>query len=310
MKKKLSSLKKKIKNIIHYRKKKQFLLIRRPDKGIGLGSYILTNLGQIHYAVTNGMTPVIDMQNYENSYLEKDEVGKLNAWEFYFKQPAGLCINDIKLRNCKIVENAPVFMPCDSMDFLTNEKFVKYWQDFTKKYLILNDTTKLYIDELFKEISSNNSVRLLGVLCRGTDYVKTKPYGHSAQPEVDDVIAKAEEVMKEKCCDKIFLATEDISILSRFKAHFGEKVTYTEAMRYGDTLDKRLTEYSFNRQRDKYFKGREYLESLVILSKCQCLIGGRTNGTLCSLMMSNGFEYLYLWNIGRYGSDDKYLIRF
>ena len=46
---------------------------------------------------------------------------------------------------------------------------------------------------------------------------------------------------------------------------------------------------------------------MYLLSRCKALIGGRTNGTLAVYFMTNGFEnyeYVYLWNIGSYGTDD------
>ncbi|HOY39192.1 MAG: hypothetical protein KBB11_02315 [Bacteroidales bacterium] len=289
-------------------KPKPYLLIRRTDKNIGLGSYILLNLGHIHYAVENNMIPVVDMQSYPNTYLENHEVGKVNAWELYFRQPANIGVADVKLRDCRVVDTAPAFVPCDNMDFLTNHKLVQYWQKFTRKYLVLTKEIQAHMDEVYLNITGGSEKRILGVLCRGTDYLSTKPYGHPVQPEVDDVMAKAEQVMKQYNCSYLYLATEDKGILDRFREKFGDRLLYNSAMRYGDTQDKRLSEFRFNRDRDAYLKGLEYLESLVILSRCNCLIGGRTNGSLCALMMSEGYEYQYFWNLGRYRLDDKYSI--
>ncbi|HPG72660.1 MAG TPA: hypothetical protein PLM49_00105, partial [Bacteroidales bacterium] len=279
MKNLIKKIRRKTKKSFGHQSKKSYLIIKRSDQGIGLGSYILTNLGQMHYAFKNGMTPVIDMQSYLNSYLESNEVGKCNAWEFYFKQPAGIGLSQISLRDCETIDGAPVFLPYDSMDFLTNDNLVKYWQAFTKENLKLTDEMNIHINKTMNELFVQSNNNILGVLCRGTDYINTKPYGHPVQPSVYEVIAKAEEVIKTQGCSKVFLATEDASILNVFKECFKEKLIFTNAMRYGETQGKRLTAIRFNRERDKYFKGLEYLESIVLLSRCQCMIAGRTNGS-------------------------------
>lgn len=304
MKNLIKKIRRKTKKSFGHQSKKSYLIIKRSDQGIGLGSYILTNLGQMHYAFKNGMTPVIDMQSYLNSYLESNEVGKCNAWEFYFKQPAGIGLSQISLRDCETIDGAPVFLPYDSMDFLTNDNLVKYWQAFTKENLKLTDEMNIHINKTMNELFVQSNNNILGVLCRGTDYINTKPYGHPVQPSVYEVIAKAEEVIKTQGCSKVFLATEDASILNVFKECFKEKLIFTNAMRYGETQGKRLTAIRFNRERDKYFKGLEYLESIVLLSRCQCMIAGRTNGSLLALLMSEGYRYMYMWNKGRYGIDD------
>ncbi len=304
MKNLIKKIRRKTKKSFGHQSKKSYLIIKRSDQGIGLGSYILTNLGQMHYAFKNGMTPVIDMQSYLNSYLESNEVGKCNAWEFYFKQPAGIGLSQISLRDCETIDGTPVFLPYDSMDFLTNDNLVKYWQAFTKENLKLTDEMNIHINKTMNELFVQSNDNILGVLCRGTDYINTKPYGHPVQPSVYEVIAKAEEVIKTQGCSKVFLATEDASILNVFKECFKEKLIFTNAMRYGETQGKRLTAIRFNRERDKYFKGLEYLESIVLLSRCQCMIAGRTNGSLLALLMSEGYRYMYMWNKGRYGIDD------
>ena len=73
-----------------------FFVIRRAYCKVGLFSYVMTNMGLTDYALKKGYIPVIDMQNGRNTYLSEERVGKENAWEYFFKQPAGYTLQDIK----------------------------------------------------------------------------------------------------------------------------------------------------------------------------------------------------------------------
>ncbi len=74
---------------------KTFFVIRRASCKVGLFSHVMTNMGLLDDAVRKGYIPVIDMQNTDNTYLEPGQVGNVNAWEFYFRQPAGYGLEDI-----------------------------------------------------------------------------------------------------------------------------------------------------------------------------------------------------------------------
>ena len=70
----------------------KYLVIKRESKNapLGLFGYYITNLGWIEYALRKNMIPVIDMQNYQNSFHSTEEVGYVNAWEYFFEQPGGV----------------------------------------------------------------------------------------------------------------------------------------------------------------------------------------------------------------------------
>ena len=84
---------------------KTFYVIRRASCKVGLFSHVMTNMGLVKYALDRGYIPVIDMQNTKNTYLEPDQVGKVNAWEFYFEQPCGYSLRDIKKSKNVILSN-------------------------------------------------------------------------------------------------------------------------------------------------------------------------------------------------------------
>ena len=66
---------------------------------------------------------------------------------------------------------------------------------------------------------------------------------------------------------------------------------------------KGVPEYRISRENDYYLRGKEYLTTIVMLSRADCFIGGRTSGTVGMMLLSDGFEYSYVYNLGRYGMD-------
>ena len=67
--------------------KPTYYIIRPYYTGSGLFFNFVTTAGHIRYGLSKGWLPVVDMQNYNNAYLEPEKFGKENSWEYYFEQP-------------------------------------------------------------------------------------------------------------------------------------------------------------------------------------------------------------------------------
>ncbi len=280
---------------------KVFYVIRRATCKVGLFSFVMTNLGHIKFAIDHGYIPVIDMQNNANTYLEKNEIGKKNAWEFYFEQPCGYSLADISKSKNVILGSGlitdKIAFPSARMVYDENE--FNLWKGIFDQYLNITEEIKREVDRQFEQLFHNN--RVLGVLARGTDYTGTKPHKHPVQPETEQIISKSKEVMNLYKCDKIYLATEDEQIFCEFKRVFGDKLTAPDVKRYmtigAENINDVMCE---DRKCDKYLKGKEYLESILLLSKCNCLVAGNTGGTQGALLFSKGYEYKYIFDLGVY----------
>ncbi len=286
-------------NFNFFRRTKKFekplYIIRRRDGIVGLFSYFITDIGAIAYAHENNMLPVIDMQNTPNAYLYENEIGKINAWEYYFKQPAGISVNEAK--SCK-----KYYLSRDSIYFKRpniklNNDDLKYWRDIRRKYIKF---TAPVIDGVNKLENKFKNKKVLGVLLRGTDYTSLRPKGHPIQPEPEQVILKAREVMKEKNFNAVYLATEDKNIMLKFKNYFGENLLLPEQDFINYDGKGYLINYSGERQNDKYLRGLEYLISCVYLSRLNGFITSQTSGSTGIAVLSDGFEYLHVFNLGVY----------
>jgi hypothetical protein len=288
-------------------KDKIFYIISFPRGKDGLLFIILCNLAHISYSLNKGYIPVVDLQNYDNQYLDPGTLHNENSWEYYFDQPMGYTLKDIKNGKNIIISNK-LQMPhlqykIDFYIFNSSQR-LSYFRNIFKSYIKFNKTTSDFLSKEYRNILADKK-RVLGVLCRGTDYLLKRPAGHPRQPDPVEVIDMAKKIMSEKNCYYIYLATEDEEIYSLFKENFGDKLLINSQKRLAaKELDKiqYISQIESGRERDKYLLGLEYLSSLNLLSKCSCFIGGRTAGTIGVYLMTSGFEYDYIWDKGFYPS--------
>ena len=281
---------------------KVFYVVRRSGMKLGLFSIFNTHLARVDYALQNGMIPVIDMQNFNNSYLDEGEFAFVNAWEKYFEQPTEYSLKEVYASKNIILSDAgvPGVAPNNSMDFFSNYNGeLSYWRKKCREYIRLKPHVKETFEETYRNLFDEND-KVLGVLARGTDYVKLRPSKHPIQPTTEQLIEKADEVMQMYGCNKIFLATEDKEIADAFFAKFGNKCM-TNTQDYVDYKEGYLAEIKSENENGRYLRGFNYLITILILARCSCIVAGRTSGTVGAALMSDGWEYSHFFDLGYYG---------
>lgn len=285
-------------------------LIRRNDKVPGLASHIITNLGQTVACINNGYLPVIDTTYADNMFTGLSHERSVNAWELYFGQPFSTSLRDIAPdKEVTVLDGIPAFMPNYSMDCLMNPDLMTFWKSIVRKYmpfsLELNQSVVHHMDCL----PFNDGSKILGVLCRGTDYTNVRPHNHPVQPPPDAVLAKTHAYMDKYQCDYCYLATEDQEILQFFQKDLKNRLLTTQEIYYSSDVKDTINQINLAGSIDLHHKNIEYLTALTLLSKCQYFIGGRTSGTVVSLLFSDSFEKTCIWDLGRYGIDDSLTLR-
>lgn len=294
-------------NTIKFRRK--YCIIRRNDRIPGIGSHVITNLGQILFSLDSGYIPVIDTVNVDNIFTEISKTYSANAWELYFRQPMSVGLEAVRqATEIRYLDGIPAFKPDDSMDCLLNPNIMDFWRRMIKKYMQLSLEMEACIERCIQILPFHDGVRIAGVLCRGTDYVNIRPHGHPVQPSVDYISSEIEQIMEEQKCDYCYLVTEDQDIADILKRRFGSRLLMTQQIFYPSDSSDILTSINNKRNINAHQKNKEYLTALAILAKCQVFIGGRTSGTVTSFLLSDGFEKIQLWNRGRYGIDDLYTL--
>ena len=166
------------------------------------------------YATDNNMIPVVDMQTKKNIYLEDNEVGKVNAWDKYYEQPAGVSLEKaLNSENYILADPSQEWFVYLRIRRMTKEYLRTKYSQFIKLNKKTIDTCEKNLSSIFKGNYSPGK-RLLGICLRGTDYVL---FNHPVQPSVNEVVNEAMEKFKKYNCDYFYIATEDYDIWNKLK---------------------------------------------------------------------------------------------
>lgn len=220
--------------------------------------------------------------------------------QLFFEQPFSIPQDSAYTQNNSIAQGPyhPQFnTPYRHLD-------MKLWCKVYKRLVRLNTKTKQYVEDEYTSLFLEGA-RHLGVICRGTDYILLKPKGHPIQPTVSQVIERAKVLMELYRLDKIYLATEELSIYNEFNKVFPGQVIVNKRQYYDVIFNSKRMEHiyqvQFDRENDIYLKGLEYLSSLQLLSRCNVLLGGNCGGACAALYMNNmKYEHVELFNLGLY----------
>jgi hypothetical protein len=285
---------------------KTFYVIGVDEGWCGLFAIVTHQLTHIAYARERGYIPVIDLKNYHSQYLSFQDRFLYNSWEFFFEQPCNYNLQDIENAS-HVIHSISYFDPPDNQYVMPYEAIVfdfkkmQYWANLFKKYIRINSEVMNVIEERIKK-TFNDKTRILGVLLRGTDYLTLKPTKHPIQPELKDAVVKVKECLLQWKCNYIYVATEDADIYSSFENEFGDILIRDDSFRWTqkDLSGGKSNSNLFSSTINKKAEGIKYLTQICLLSKCTSFVGGNTRGTLGVLLMTEGFENQFVFDLGLY----------
>lgn len=254
--------------------------------------YLHNILSLMLYAMKHNYIPRIAINQGKSDIIQ---------WEWHFKQPFSESTQSMPVFPCP--RKATSFLP-HFMDIYSPE-MRNLWSTLYRQCIQVNEKTQGYFDQEYERIFSKHS-RILGVICRGTDYLTLKPAGHPVQPSVEEVISHCQEHMKQYSYDAIYLATEERQIRDAFCQAFPNMIlenkrSYYDDIYYNDQSIRYIKDVHFNRDNNNYWRGLEYFSSINLLSQCTSLIGGNCGGTLAAVLLNDGaYEYTHIFNLGLY----------
>lgn len=233
-------------------------------------------------AVSEGYLPQVNIMNSKG----------LNIWEMFFEQP----FPEISRAGKKVISfSERNFEAFPQWKDVYDSRMVRLYGNLYRDFVTLRPEAKAYIRNEMDHILGKG--KILGVLCRGTDYTRSKPKGHPVQPEPEEILEKAGELFAEKKYEYIYLATEDSQYDTLFRERFRNRLLINQRQYYDAKFDEKdlqlIKDVHFDRDNDDYLKGLEYLSSLFILAGCNGLAAGNCGGT----------EAAVFWNLGKY--EDK-----
>ena len=279
---------------------KKVYIIRCSNEKIGLFGLYNHVVHHLKKAEALDAYPVVDWQYYPNSgILDDDLVGKENAWEYFFEQPRGISLEDA-YKSWNVIMSTGEVM--GSWDEVWQEDELQHSHELIEKYIRLNQKNQKMLERKFVELNMHSS-RVLGVLCRGTDFAASKPKGHAICPSAEETIKKIEEMENQwKHFDRIFLATEDDYIFAKMKKQFEDKMIFCQHHRIQNASDKWLNELydSMDYRECKRKIMQEYLLSVYLLARCDALIAPVVGGTLGAMRIKGKYENVFLFQLGLY----------
>lgn len=276
---------------------KKYLILKMGDFLIstaGFGWYVLYMLRGIRIAIENDFIPVIDWQNCKIPQYSANKVGKENVWEYFFEQPCNVNLEQAyESDDFFVIDDVREIVSSVSFDM---EKFIDFhneevmeWRKYFQKYIRLKQKIKEYFEECGQQHLGNNSV---GVLARGTDYAELKPVGHAKHILSDEIFTYIDVLTG---YNRIFLATEDESILRKFESKYPGRIDTVKAKKYKNIGYNTL---NLIYKKDGYERDINYLYSIYMVSKCaSCIYSACGGGLMASLMRENqGTSYKFLYH--------------
>lgn len=263
---------------------KCFYLISKPIRAFnGIVSLLYMYLDLLVKTEGSELIPVIDLQSYKNQYLDDEEVGKINAWDKFFKPISDYSVNDV-------LESQNVILAYDEPGYLADfrQKYnISRMMEVYRKRIAFNEVTSKYIQQELELVLGKNK-NVIGVLYRGTDMTSLKLKKHMVQPTLSEICDKVVDFQKKYGCERVFVSTEDADALLFFKKIFADKLLYTNQKRYSNTGKDWIADIKNERENDAFLRGAEYLSTIYILSRCDYLVSGIVAGSFGALIMNNG----------------------
>lgn len=278
-----------------------FYVIRCPQEELGF--FGLFNYVVYHLKLAVGLKaePVVDWKYYPNNYVSEDYlVGKENMWEHFFCQTTDISIDEVYRSKNVIMSHGNGE---GTLGEIYDQEEIKKSHELIKQYIRLNPQTYRHIKKEYKGLGLYGK-RVLGVKCRGTDFVATKPTGHSICPTAKETYEKIKELEKiwnlGEEYDKVFLATEDNNIVFELKQYLGERLVYLDEERLEDVGGKWLSQVYDGKEYcgKKYQSMLSYLSSIYILASCDALILPIVAGSLGTMRIKGGCDKYFLFQKG------------
>jgi hypothetical protein len=280
---------------------KIFYVIWREWLGSGFFANFTNVLSHIQRAEDFGMIPVVDFENFKTLYNEKNPIhGTKNAWEYYFKQPAGYSLEEVySSKNVFFCngETPPEKSPDSAKPSETihpHELYKNIWKKYAK--------LQKHVEDEIEKYSSLIQGRVLGIHFRGKEMNYAQL--HWFAPTLEQMFRYTDEILEKYNIDKIFIVTEEKDYMDAFIAKYGDKVLYTNAFRVS-----KVNAYNLNpRKNHRYLLGLEILCESILLSRCTGLLCGDSGVSGNATRLGN-HEFLYYVINGK-NSANRYIARY
>ena len=138
-----------------------YYVIRPQSRNVGLLALYFFVLRKTKEALDNGYIPVVDFETVKCQYSIDEPVnGTQNAWEYYFRQPAGIGIKEISADSKKIYSGWRLFKEENALVLDENILMNLQLRNICIEQLKINENVKKLFDLKYKQLLENK--RTLG----------------------------------------------------------------------------------------------------------------------------------------------------
>lgn len=268
-------------------KNKKILLIDC-DFGIGAGLAYIVRTVCIYsiMAYERGCIPVVNLTG-DNMYIDSS---KDNMWEQYFKPVSDLSVDEaMKSKNVISIRNNRL----DDRAIWVNPYFRNIWYQGAEFDVCLKDEIIKQFDQKLPRAFNDKSVKVLGVLVRGTD----KPGLKKSKNNTRQMLEECRDFFEEGGFDNLFLATEDSDYYDAFCEEYGSKLIAIDQKRVAgkDIIGRQLNVPEGKRNEF----GKTYLLITYCLSKCDAILYNFKVGAYYLMRKWRKTPFEFEYQIGR-----------
>lgn len=277
-----------------------FYVIRCSDDKLGFMGMYNRVVENLKIAEKRGLEPIVDWQYYFNSSIMSDfTLGRRNAWNDFFLPISDVSIDEVYESKNVVMGYGDVWINSAEID---DEEELIYSSKVIKKYMKPNEKIAAMLNAKKLELGMD-AHKTLGVLCRGTDFVSTRPSKHAIVPTAEQMIEIIEKQMLEwENYRYIFVATEDSEILHVLKERYGERLLVNQKTMLNYTKNSKgwLNDLYLHEENDGVKISTEYFVSILLLCECHAFIAPSVGGTLGVMRIKGKIGRVYITHLGQY----------
>lgn len=178
---------------------------------------------------------------------------------------------------------------------LNNKKIINKFRKLFKKHIIFKNKVTGGIYKFVKKNIYNKKV--LSVHIRGTDHFTS---GHGSNQKhlmnyenfIEPVVKKK---LKEKKCNKIFLATDEKEIYLKFKKSFGKKLIKHKTI-LSNTSRSLFDSNAYAPEKIKSNLVSNVIKDIIIMSNCKYSLCMHSGVSLINILLRNDYKYEFIDN--------------
>lgn len=271
-----------------------YILFDEEARYNGFCSLYRQMLLHLAYAEDLNLVPVICF-GPNSLYYDRTITECTNAFDYFFEPVSKISSDEAKKSKNVIISKGADAKPFGTTDsYLISDNEIYFLSNFCRKYIKLNSKTKdLFWDDM-KIIINGGST--LGVHVRATDF----NVGYNRHPVVvspKEYLEKTKQIYASQGFKKVFLATDDKSIVELFKNEYNDNLCYySDTYRSNDGSAIHYGKQDIVREHHKYRLGLEIIRDFYTLGHCAGLIAGNSNVSICARIIKKSLteEYRFL----------------